>query len=516
MFYQEQQFYKLPTVLRKLEQMAGTSFATLIENGSADPMTEIANIIAAEHAGEGYSYGLHSDNAAFAYNKTDAVAVRMKDGHGVIVDPDNFDVADPDHKIDEMTPLDCVLFATAVKTSLAGFYMLVRYDLLACYANPYLKTNDSIWDFYEGIECECRSTVIDVRDMSVASLPYYKFRNLNETEAYDLDHVRDAIAASGGHIIATEKLDGSMIQMRYVDDPVFEHGLLYSTSGTLSGSPEAADNEHLKALYDLHLNGTEMERHLGLAKAYPHLTFVFEFVHPQEDRHVVVYDKSREGLYLTGARDVGSGRLLGHREIKAMAAEYGIPVPQVLATDIDEALALQRDGGGSACEGMVVNVGDDLDRDGSGGWLVKVKLDGFLELSHIYHEIEGAAGFKAIGKMALDGTVDDALPILPDGLRDYVKAVVSRYEGLDEDMRSVFDDLAATGLAQANGSRKEYAVYVNGLAIPGIWRGWLFQTAFGEPIEHFWADKKGTEYRFLAQREFEEREAALTNWLAEV
>lgn len=515
MFYQEQQFHKLPAVLRKLEQVAGRSFASLIEDNSTDPITDLANIIAAKYAGKGFSYGLHADNAAACFGQTDAVAIRMKDGHGVVVDPADKAAADPDHKIDEMTPLDCVLFATAVKTSVAGYYMLVRYDLLACYANPYLKTNDSIWDFYEGIECECRSTVIDTRDMSVASLPYYKFRNLGETASYDLDHVRDAIANAGGHIIATEKLDGSMIQMRFLDDPFFENGLLYSTSGTLSGSPEALDNDHIKALRKLHLTGDELTRHLGLAKAYPHLTFLFEFVHPNEDRHVVVYEKDREGLYLTGARDCETGRLLGHREIKEMAGAFDIPVPNVLATDIEEAFAIQKHGDGSACEGMVVNVGDDLDHNGCGGWLVKVKLDGFLELSHVYHEIEGAAGFKAIGKMTINDTLDDALPALPDGLRDYVKAVVSRFEAFDEGMRSVIDELVSTGLKVSGGDRKTYAIYVNDLAVPGTWKGWLFQSAFADPVEHFWADKKGEDYRYLSQKDFEIREAELAGWLAE-
>ena len=514
MFACEKYFYKLPAILREMEGCADTTFASLVEANVADPMTYIANIIAAAHDGEGYAYGIHADNAIEAYKDETRVAVRMKDAHGVIVNVADDVVADIDHHIGSLAPIDLVLFATAVKTSLNGYYMLVRYDLLACYANPYLKTNDSIWEFYDGILCECRSTVVDVRDMSVVSLPYYKFRNLNECVAYDTEHVRAAIDAADGRLVATEKLDGSMIQMRYVADAdAFEHGLLYSTSGTLAGSAGSVGNEHIDALVGYHLEGAELDKYLGVAKAYPNLTFIYEFVHPETDRHVVVYASDKHGLYMTGARDVETGRLCGYAEIARMAKAFDIPYPEVLATTLDEALAIQKDGDGSACEGMVVNVGDSPDGSSEGGWLVKVKLDGFLAISHIYHEIEGVAGFKAIAKMVLDNTVDDALPILPDGLREYVEAVIARFETFEVSQRAVIDKLVETGLEKSGGDRKGFALYVNDLACPSHWKGWLFATAFKGGVECFWADKIGEEWRYLPQKEFEDREAALEAWV---
>lgn len=504
----ETYFYKLPTILRAMEHCSGMTFATLVDNDDiANPMHYMASEIAKAHTADGYTFGLHADNSAVAYNDDSIVAIRLKDGNGVVVPAHDKILADYHHTIAEMTPLDFVLFATDVKTSYNGYYMLVRYDLIACYANPYLTSPDSIWEAYEGILCECRSTVIDVRDMSIVSLPYYKFRNLNETQAYDIDHVRKAIEDNHGNLVATEKLDGSMIQMRYIGDKdAFAEGLLYSTSGTLAGSSGDQDNEHLDSLVEYHLSGIELAKYLGVATAYPEMTFIYEFVHPEADRHVVVYPKDKHGLFMTGARNVITGKLATHDEIVTMADTYDIPYPTVIATDIDTALTIQKEGKGDEMEGMVV----DID-----GWLVKIKLDGFLELSHIFHEIEGPSGFKAIASMVLNGTMDDALPSLPDGMRDYMTAIAQRFEVFEESQRSVIDALVAEELERDGGDRKAFAMWVNDLACPSHWKSWLFQTAFSGGVTCFWADKKGENWRFISQSEFESREAALADWLGE-
>ena len=70
---QEMQFYKLVKMLRKLEEMAGRTFADTIAAGSTDPMTELANTIATTHDGEGYVYGIHADNALVAFIEDNSV-----------------------------------------------------------------------------------------------------------------------------------------------------------------------------------------------------------------------------------------------------------------------------------------------------------------------------------------------------------------------------------------------------------------------------------------------------------
>ena len=306
--------------------------------------------------------------------------------------------------------------------------------------------------------------------MSIASLPYYKFRNLNETKSYDLEHVRRAIEANGGVLVATEKLDGSMIQMRYVGDTgAFAEGLLYSTSGTLAGSKESYGNEHIESLVEYHLREEELAKYLGVAKAHPALTFVYEFVHPEVDRHVVMYPSDKHGLFMTGARNVETGKLATHAQVAAMADAYDIPYPEVVANDIDTALSLQKEAKGDEMEGMVV----DID-----GWLVKVKLDGFLALSHIYHELEGPSSFKAIAAMVLNGTMDDAMPSLPESMRDYMTAVARRFEVFEDSQRAVIESMVAEELERDGGDRKSFALWVNSLACPSHWKGWMFQTAF--------------------------------------
>jgi hypothetical protein len=108
------------------------------------------------------------------------------------------------------------------------------------------------------------------------------------------------------------------------------------------------------------------------------------------------------------------------------------------------------------------------------------------------------------------------MPSLPDVLKDYIEAIVHRLEAYETAQRAVIDKLVANGLSISDGGRdrKAYALYVNGLACPGSWKGWLFQAAYNGGVDCFWADRKGEEYRYLAQNEFEAREADLEAYLA--
>ena len=509
----EYMFDKLPRVLRRLEDAAGMTFVEAMEENASAPMIVLADAIARrfDDGKHGYTFGTHADNAIEARDDEERVAVRMKSGMGVIVPAHDDVYGSVKHSIDEMTAIDLILFATDVITSMNGSYMLVRYDQLACYANPYMRSSNDIWDGYEAILSECRSVVVDVaRDFAYVSMPYYKFRNMGECDAYSVEAVRKAIADADGKLVATEKLDGSMVQMRYVaeedrEDGAFADGLLYSTSKALLGSVQAADNDHIRAIRRYHLTDAgEKAKYLGVAKAYPEMTFIYEFVHPDADRHVVLYDASRHGMYMTGARNVETGRLATHDELVKMADAFGIPYAEVVATSLDEVIELQRDGDGSKMEGVVINIGN---------WLVKAKLDGFLALSFMHHELEGPNGFKSIAQMYMDQTLDDAMPNLTEPMREYIDAICARFASFEERQRSVIDSLAAAGPDPAV-SKKDYALYVNSLEVPGRWRGWLFQTA-NDGVECFWADKKGAEWRWCSQSEFEEREADLDAWLAE-
>ena len=509
----EHTYGKLPSFLMELEHAAGTTLEELVSSGNSTPLIDIADIIASRNDGLGYVFGRHQDNAAAVIDDDTRIAVKLKSSNGIIVDrnaPDT--VASKGHHIGELSAVDMIMAANCLKSTLAGPYLLVRYDLIACYANPYMDTMDSIWDAYDALMCECRSTVVDIRHLgdgqAITSMPYYKFRNLGETASYDIEHVRRAIEEAEGRMIATEKLDGSMVQLRYIEDEdreggVFDGGMLYSTSGTIVNSTQAEGNSHIEALEGyLHSDGCYFQA----AREHAELTFIYEMVDSEADRHVVLYPAERWGLYLTGARRVSDGSLLDRSELEELSAPYGIALPKVVATNIDEALEYQAHGDGSIAEGMVADIS---------GWLVKIKLASFLELSAIYHELEGSAGFKAIGRLVADDAVDDACASMPKGLKDYVVEVAKRFVAFDEKQRETISALSEKMIRESDGTRRGYALNVNAADIPARWKGWLFQQVSGKPASHFWFDEKGASRRFLAQSEFEERERVLETWLEE-
>lgn len=416
---------------------------------------------------------------------------------------------DPSRGRAEMTGADVALAFACTRRSANGPYQLVHYDQIACYVSGHMGGLNSMWDAYEGFLAELRGTVYDTRDMSVVSNPYYKFRNLNECDAYSEANVRAAIDANGGRMVATEKLDGSLIQLRYVegedrDGGAWRDGMLVTTSNTLDGSASAPQNSHLVNVRRMYIHAADDGRYRDLARAYPGKTLCFEFVRPDVDPHVVTYDREDWGLWLTGMRDVETGCLSSHEEVAAAAERFGIPHPKVVATDFDECMRVVREGSGSEMEGMVT----DID-----GWLVKMKLDDFLSLSRIHHSLEGNSGFKDILRMTHEGTIDDAMGGLPPESREAVDAIVARAGAYQSRMSAAIDAVMA-GAPDPAADRRAFAQWVSAQPIPRRWRQYLFGRADNKPEPVYYADGRGGNLSFVGRNEMAEREAELADWLS--
>lgn len=366
----------------------------------------------------------------------DVYAMSSEDALGALADAVAHDGdVDVSRNYDAMTGADFANLMSMCRRSQSGPYELIHYDQIAAFNNPTVGTNRlheagepfPMWEAYGGLLAELRGIVIDLPRLGVASNPYYKFRNMGESPAYSESAVAAAIADNGGRMVATEKMDGSLIQLRYVgDEDVFPYGVLASTSNTLSGYGRRASNAHLAALYGRFLDADD--RYVCAAKAFPDMTLCLEMVFPPDDPHVVAYDESRWGLYLHGMREVSTGRIVGHDVVAGVGERFGIPVPPVVATDLHAATSLARTWDGSTHEGMVIDVD---------GWLVKVKCEEFLKLSYMVHSLaapETDRGFRIIEHAVDDGTIDDMLANVPDGMRPRVVSVVDRLAGFQHDM----------------------------------------------------------------------------------
>lgn len=419
------------------------------------------------------------------------------------------DAIDVTRSPSEMTGADVALAFACTRRSANGPYQLVHYNQIACYVSGYMGGLNSMWDAYGGFLSELRGTVYDTRDMSIVSNPYYKFRNLNECDSYSEANVRAAIAANGGRMVATEKLDGSLIQLRYMEDEdreggAWRDGMLVTTSNTLDGSDSAPQNSHLANVRRMYVHAANDPRYRELARAYPGKTLCFEFVRPDVDPHVVTYGREIWGLWLTGMRDVETGRLSSHEEVVAAAERFGIPHPRVVATDFDECMRVVREGRGSEMEGMVT----DID-----GWLVKMKLEDFLALSRVHHSIEGNSGFKDILRMTHEGTIDDAMGGLPPESREAVDAIVARAGAYQSRMSAAIDSVMA-GAPDPAADRRAFAQWVSSQPIPRRWRQYLFGRADGKPEPVYYANGRGSNVSFLGRNEMAEREAELADWLS--
>jgi hypothetical protein len=186
--------------------------------------------------------------------------------------------------------------------------------------------------------------------MEYAMLPFAKFRNLNESAAYALPVVQEKISKASV-VEFSEKLDGSMIQMRYTGDKRFWHGIMMGTSGSLH-STRAPQLQHV--LEFMERKGERIEK---LVRAFPHNTFMFEWIDPR-DEHMVRYGK--HGLHFIGARNTNVGWQWDYHTIIRYAGEYGVPTTSLFSLSIDEALASLEGMQGSEQEGYVLNI--DVDR----------------------------------------------------------------------------------------------------------------------------------------------------------
>ena len=226
---------------------------------------------------------------------------------------------DPTRTWREMTLADMEVVDSVLKYSAIDEFLLVRYDEPSLWSCKALEPLEDFWTAYGGLLQECRSPVVNIDTMEYAMLPFAKFRNLNESAAYALPVVQEKISKASV-VEFSEKMDGSMIQMRYTGDKRFWHGIMMGTSGSLH-STRAPQLQHV--LEFMERKGERIEK---LVRAFPHNTFMFEWIDPR-DEHMVRYGK--HGLHFIGARNTNVGWQWDYHTIIRYAGEYGVPTTRL-------------------------------------------------------------------------------------------------------------------------------------------------------------------------------------------
>ena len=285
--------------------------------------------------------------------------------------------------------------------------MLIRYDEPSLWSCKAFEGIEDLWEAYGGLLQECRSAVVNIDIMEYAMLPFAKFRNLNEGPAYSLDSVRKRIGCAQV-IEFSEKLDGSLIQMRFTGDSRFRHGVMMATSGSLYPD-RAIQLKH--ALEFMEGCGEAIE---AIVRAYPENTFMFEWIDPR-DEHMVRY-ADRRGLSLIGVRNCDRGWMWDYSRIISKAVQYGIPTTRLFSMSLDEALASLDEMKGSEQEGYVLNVD---------GFLVKIKCPDFISLMRAANV---SSSFNTIVMYAAEGKADDFIAMLPESYQEPAEDEASEAE----------------------------------------------------------------------------------------
>lgn len=424
------------------------------------------------------------------------VSVRLAIGTAVVSESTNLINVNRTVDSGEMTVLDVACAFSMMSKSQVSSIILLRYNEIGIWNNPFMHDNTDMFSAYGGVLAECRSIVIDLPTHGIVSLPYYKFRNLNECDGYMSDQV-DARIDVASKVEFTEKLDGSMIQLRHVGiDGIngFDGGLLVSSSGSLTSDHMGNARKWIAGHADEHF--------AEMCRDNPDFTFVLEYVNPPMDPHIVLYDKSRWDMYLTGMRNVHTGELMGHDIISDIANEYGIRCSRLYDHyDMDTVLGICHEGVPSDQEGFVLN---------ADGFLVKIKLDSFLGVSKMVHS---ANSHNTIIRNVAYGLMDDLVSKIPVAYRDDVMEQARKYENYDRRMTVMVADAIGKASDAGNGDARSVAMFVNG-NVPKFARGFVFAGVRGGGIPStFLGRHLGTESAsFLSRRDFDKNMNDLREW----
>lgn len=421
----------------------------------------------------------------FLYNAIDGSLIHeaIRDIKEAGVVPYNPEDIDPCRAWNQMTLADMEVIDSVLKYSALDEFLLIHYDETALWSCKALECLDDFWTAYGGLLQECRSPIVNIETMEYAMLPFAKFRNLNEGAEYSLDAVKDRIGR-GTVVEFSEKLDGSMIQMRYIgntlpeEDKRFWHGIMIATSGSLY--PDRAPQLH-HVLGFMTEDGERIEK---LVKAYPYNTFLFEWI-DSRDEHMVRYG-DRQGLFLIGIRNIDFGWMLNYSRVIELAKRFGIPTTRLFSMSFDEALVSLENMKGSVQEGYVLNVD---------GFLVKIKCPEFLNLMRA---ATISSSFNTIVRYATDGTVDDFIAMLPASYQAPAKEKLKKLRAFEYDMRTEVERLCASLPAD----RKAAMMQIDRMNADGMLKGLIRARYLGRPVEII-AKHKGNTIQYIRESDID-------------
>ena len=301
-----------------------------------------------------------------------------------------------------------------------GDLLILRYRL------PHPVDGVEFYKAYDGLMNECRSVVIDFRNEELVLVPFRKFRNLNECKETSEARIRELLK-DAKVVEFADKLDGSMQSARFYDGRLVMSG---------SRSIDRCASYRLNNGYSFI---ESHENYLRMLKDHPDLTFVFEYIFP-DDLHVVDYSEKEQGLYLIGIRDVTDGREYHYFEVREFAERYGTLTTIVSETALDDAITFLKNVDGKEKEGFVLNID---------GFRVKLKSDDYVNLHNSIWEIQDD---NVLFQAVRNDVIDDTIAKLPKAMVGEVirkrDLIVEFARDRERAVRKYLDRISELGLTE--------------------------------------------------------------------
>jgi RNA ligase len=234
----------------------------------------------------------------------------------------------------------------------------------------------------------CRGLIVDMKNQTILAHPFEKFFNMDQQPETAYDILKDQ-----KDFEISEKLDGSMLTL--FKNPT-DNQYYLTTKGSF-------DSDHGKFATSI------MPEILKQDKWVNDYTLMFELI-SRQFRIVIDYTKKgyAEGLYLIGARDRHSNRLLTYAEVALLSKELGVLGPKSFKFDSLDQLLERTKEMPLTEEGFVLRYPDGL--------MVKVKGAAYLRAHKFVSHLSDKNILAAVG----EGVEDPFVEICPDEFRDEV------------------------------------------------------------------------------------------------
>ena len=269
-----------------------------------------------------------------------------------------------------------------------GDYIIIDYNI--SFKDTFLGRTDQ----ETNILLNLRGTAFDKLSGKIIRLGWAKFHNWGEFPESD-----KKLDFSKVHYI-TEKLDGSCIFPLYTGTSGFELGTRAGvTDVSMMATKWMLNNSEKCRKYSSFINNCRTE---GMVP-------IFEYC-SRENRVVIDFPVTQ--MILTGIRDIETGSYLSHGMLMNISESYGIPLVSLYHPTTNERFFAVRESVSELVgdEGIVIQFAN--------GHMIKIKSDDYC----LKHKALDSLKFeKDVLLLALEGKIDDVLPLLDDATKKRVQ-----------------------------------------------------------------------------------------------